>query len=62
MLVSLLIAFSLVIIIEGLGPLLIPNKWRAYMLQLSQLPSEQIQRLGGALVLIGTISLFLILI
>ncbi|QJR80487.1 DUF2065 domain-containing protein [Alteromonas pelagimontana] len=51
-------ALAIVCILEGLGPLLIPNRWRLYMLQISQQPSNQLRQVGGVLVIIGFISLF----
>mgnify|MGYP001022728059 CR=1 FL=1 len=43
----LLPALALVLIIEGIGPLLFPNKWRNYLLQISQQPSNQLRQIGG---------------
>ena len=54
----LLPAFALVLIIEGIGPLLFPNKWRNYLLQISQQPSNHLRQIGGALVIIGALLLF----
>ena len=51
----LLPACALVLIIEGLGPLLFPNKWRNYLLQIGQQPSNQLRQIGGALVIIGVL-------
>jgi len=53
----LLPALALVLIIEGIGPLLFPNKWRNYLLQVSQQPSNQLRQMGGVLVIIGTLLL-----
>lgn len=53
----LLPALALVLIVEGLGPLLFPNKWRRYLLQLSQQPSNQLRQLGGVLVVFGILLL-----
>lgn len=53
----LLPALALVLIIEGLGPLLFPNKWRRYLLQVSQQPSNQLRQIGGVLVVFGAILL-----
>lgn len=50
-------ALALVCIIEGIGPLLIPNRWRLYLLAISQQPTNQLRRLGGALVVVGLVSL-----
>ncbi len=53
----LLPALALVLIVEGLGPLLFPNKWRRYLLQVSQQPSNQLRQIGGVLVVFGILLL-----
>jgi uncharacterized protein YjeT (DUF2065 family) len=50
-------ALAIVLIIEGIGPLLFPNKWRNYLLQISQQPSNQLRQIGGVLVIFGTLLL-----
>lgn len=50
-------ALAIVLIIEGIGPLLFPNKWRNYLLQISQQPSNQLRQIGGVLVILGTLLL-----
>ncbi|MEQ3640201.1 DUF2065 domain-containing protein [Alteromonas sp. A081] len=50
-------ALAMVLIIEGIGPLLFPNKWRNYLLQISQQPSNQLRQIGGVLVIFGTLLL-----
>ncbi len=51
------IALALVLIIEGIGPMLFPEKWKQYIHQLSAQPSEQLRTIGGVLVTIGVVSL-----
>ena len=51
-------ALAIVCIIEGLGPLFMPNRWRLYLLQISQQPSNHLRQFGGALVVVGVVSLF----
>ncbi len=51
-------ALALVCIIEGLGPLLMPDRWRLYLLAVSQQPSNALRQVGGVLVVIGVVSLF----
>ncbi|AZG34880.1 MULTISPECIES: DUF2065 domain-containing protein [Shewanella] len=53
----LITAFGLVLILEGLGPLLFPNKWQKYLLELSTQKQNVLRRLGGCLVTIGVILL-----
>ncbi len=50
-------ALAMVLIIEGIGPLLFPNKWRNYLLKISQQPSNQLRQIGGVLVIFGTLLL-----
>ncbi|WP_372768867.1 DUF2065 domain-containing protein [Pseudoalteromonas sp.] len=49
----LLLAFSLLLIFEGLGPALFPAKWREYLRELSQLSDGQLRVVGIALILVG---------
>lgn len=53
----LLPAVAIVLIIEGVGPLLFPNKWRNYLLQLSLQPTNHLRQIGGVLVIIGVLLL-----
>ncbi|MEZ9466530.1 DUF2065 domain-containing protein [Vibrio breoganii] len=55
------IALGLVLILEGIGPLLAPNAWRNLMAQLSQQPDNQLRRLGGCLVVAGAVITFMLL-
>ncbi len=57
MLQSLLFAFGLVLIVEGLGPLISPSGWRKMVSQLSQRPDNQLRRVGGCLVVAGLVIL-----
>jgi uncharacterized protein YjeT (DUF2065 family) len=58
---TVLVAVALVFIIEGLGPLLFPNKWQNYLRQIAQQPSKQLRSMGGVLVIIGVVSLIYLL-
>lgn len=49
------LALGLVLILEGLMPLLIPNRWRKVLLSLAQQPASQLRRIGGALVVAGAV-------
>ncbi|HDY7869136.1 TPA: DUF2065 domain-containing protein [Vibrio vulnificus] len=44
---SLWLALGLVLIVEGLGPLLAPRGWRNMVAQLSEQPDNQLRRIGG---------------
>ncbi|WPC74392.1 DUF2065 domain-containing protein [Vibrio porteresiae] len=46
---------GVVLIIEGIGPLLAPQGWRAMIAQLSQQPDQQLRRMGGCLVVAGLV-------
>ncbi|GAB5386000.1 MAG: DUF2065 domain-containing protein [Aliiglaciecola sp.] len=54
---ALLIAFAIVLVIEGLGPMLFPKRWKNYILQISSQPTEQLRTIGGVMVTIGLVSL-----
>lgn len=58
---ALWIACALVLIIEGIGPMLFPNRWRMYIVQLVQQPSNNLRRIGGAMVTIGLVTLIYLL-
>ncbi|WP_045618779.1 DUF2065 domain-containing protein [Vibrio vulnificus] len=52
---SLWVALGLVLIVEGLGPLLVPRGWRNMVAQLSEQPDNQLRRIGGCLVVAGAV-------
>ncbi len=58
---SLLIACALVLVLEGLGPMLFPSKWKRYIIQLATLPAEQLRTVGGVMVTIGLVSLYFLI-
>jgi len=47
------------LILEGLGPLLFPNRWRRYLLEVASQPTAIMQRLGGVLVVAGIVILII---
>lgn len=55
------LSIAMLLIVEGIGPLLFPNKWRVYMQMLSKTGSAQLRQIGGTLVVMGVISLFYLL-
>ncbi|WP_199271665.1 DUF2065 domain-containing protein [Paraglaciecola sp. L3A3] len=61
MLNNILIAFAIVLIIEGVGPMLFANKWQKFLTNLSQQPVNQLRATGGVLVTIGLVSLLYLL-
>ncbi|MCG9633652.1 MULTISPECIES: DUF2065 domain-containing protein [Vibrio] len=56
---SIWLAVGLVLIVEGLGPLIAPRGWRNMMAQLSEQPDNQLRRLGGCLVVAGAVIAFM---
>lgn len=56
---TLLLAFGLILIIEGVAPALFPNKWRSYLLKLTELPITDIRNIGMFVLLLGLILIWL---
>ncbi|EPN4980811.1 DUF2065 domain-containing protein [Vibrio alginolyticus] len=52
---SIWLAIGLVLIMEGIGPLIAPNSWRNMVVQLSEQPNNQLRRIGGCLVVAGAV-------
>lgn len=52
-------ALGLVLIIEGLIPALFPNKWKNYLLKLSEQSTSNIRNIGLFLLILGAIVLWL---
>jgi len=48
-------AVGLVLIIEGLGPMLWPNLWRRMIISMVQMPDALLRRVGGGLVVAGVV-------
>ncbi|KXI27559.1 DUF2065 domain-containing protein [Paraglaciecola hydrolytica] len=61
MLNTLLVALALLLIFEGLGPMLFPNKWQKFIQQVAQQPLNQLRSMGGVMVVIGIVSLIYLL-
>ena len=57
---AILIAGALFLILEGLAPLIIPNKYRKFLTELSQRPIDQIQKIGAAAVICGLLLLLVL--
>lgn len=55
---SIWLAFAIFMILEGLGPLLIPKQWQNYLKAISEQDPESIRRLGGVFVVIGICILY----
>ncbi|MDF5039067.1 DUF2065 domain-containing protein [Vibrio parahaemolyticus] len=52
---SIWLAIGLVLIVEGIGPLIAPNGWRNMVVQLSEQPNNQLRRIRGCLVIAGAV-------
>ncbi|KAB7699653.1 DUF2065 domain-containing protein [Plesiomonas shigelloides] len=52
---SIWLALGLVLIIEGLGPMLWPERWRSMVTLLAAQPQTMLRRIGGALVVAGVV-------
>jgi uncharacterized protein YjeT (DUF2065 family) len=58
---TLFVAFALLLIVEGLGPMLFPNKWQKFIQQVAQQPLNQLRSMGGVMVVVGIVSLIYLL-
>ncbi|WP_133408315.1 DUF2065 domain-containing protein [Parashewanella tropica] len=58
---TIMLALGVVLVFEGLGPLLIPNKWKQVLASISEQTPQSLQRLGGALVTVGIVLIFIFL-
>ncbi|PCI53686.1 MAG: DUF2065 domain-containing protein [Gammaproteobacteria bacterium] len=56
---TLLLAFGLVLIVEGVGPAFFPNKWRAYLLKLAEQSTIDIRNIGLFILFLGVIIIVL---
>ncbi|QPG07251.1 DUF2065 domain-containing protein [Salinimonas marina] len=52
------LVIALVLVLEGLGPFCMPNRWRLFLLQLSQQRAASLQKYGGIMVIVGLVSLY----
>jgi len=57
---QLLVAVSLVLVIEGLLPFVSPRGWRDAVAQIARLPLHQIRIVGLTSMLVGTLLLYLV--
>lgn len=56
---TLLLAFALMLVLEGLVPFLAPNAWRETFLRLTQLSAGQIRFIGLTSMLVGIVLLMI---
>jgi uncharacterized protein YjeT (DUF2065 family) len=43
------LALAMLLLVEGIGPLLFPNKWRGYLARLAQEPVGSLRQIGMVL-------------
>ena len=53
-------ALVLVLVLEGLGPMLAPGLWRRMIQSMTQLPDRLLQRFGGGLVVAGVVVYYML--
>lgn len=58
--ITIWLALGLVLIVEGLGPLLFPRIWRRMILALAQQPDTLLRRFGGGLVVAGCVIYYML--
>jgi len=54
------LALALVLVFEGLGPMLYPRLWRRMILTMTQLPETMLRRFGGGLVVAGVVIYYML--
>lgn len=57
---TILTALALVLVLEGLGPMLFPGLWRRMIGSITQLPDGILRRYGGALVVAGIVIYYML--
>ena len=57
---SLLMAFALMLILEGLLPFVAPARWREAFLRMARLADGQIRFVGLSVMMVGVMILFLV--
>ncbi len=55
-----LIAFSLVLVFEGILPFLMPARWREIILRVARLNDQSLRMIGGASMAAGVVLLLLV--
>ncbi|STL91582.1 membrane protein YjeT [Escherichia coli] len=51
------LALALVLVLEGLGPMLYPKAWKKMISAMTNLPDNILRRFGGGLVVAGVVGL-----
>ncbi|MDP7593369.1 MAG: DUF2065 domain-containing protein [Litorilituus sp.] len=53
------LVLGLVLIIEGIGPALFPNRWKNYLLRITKESTSNLRTLGLVMLIFGIIFLYL---
>ncbi|MEG2828577.1 MAG: DUF2065 domain-containing protein [Edwardsiella sp. (in: enterobacteria)] len=53
-------ALALVLVVEGMGPMLFPQAWRRMIATMAQLPDGLLRRYGGGLVVAGLVIYYML--
>lgn len=53
-------ALGLVLVFEGLGPMLYPRLWRRMIIAMAGMPDGLLRRVGGGLVVAGAVIYFML--
>lgn len=54
------LALALVLVLEGLGPMLFPHFWRRMVLGMAQQQDKLLRRVGGGLVVAGIVIYYML--
>ena len=57
---TILLALALVLVLEGLGPMLYPSAWKKMISAMAQLPENIFRRFGGGLVVAGVVVYYML--
>jgi len=57
---SIWLAIGLLLIAEGIGPLIAPEGWRKMVAEMSKQPNNELRRIGGCLVVAGAVITFMV--
>ncbi len=57
---TILLALGLVLVLEGLGPMLFPQAWRKMIQAMTLLPDATLRRFGGGLVVAGCVIYYML--
>ncbi|MTD27597.1 DUF2065 domain-containing protein [Erwinia sorbitola] len=53
-------ALGLVLVFEGLGPMLYPRIWRRMIIAMAHMPDGLLRRVGGGLVVAGSVIYYML--